>query len=76
MSIAREDAVLHDGRLEVWGKPGEGASFRLLLPRTSEGLGQNPALPLMMREREIAMVGRRVDFGSAVLNPRKKGTLT
>lgn len=72
MSIAREDAVLHDGRLEVWGKPGEGASFRLLLPRTSEGLGQNPALPLMMREREIAMIGRRVDFGSAVLNSRSK----
>lgn len=76
MSIAREDAVLHGGRLEAWGKPGEGASFRLLLPRTSEGLGQNPALPLMMREREIAMVGRRVDFGSAAANFRKEGTPT
>lgn len=74
MSIAREDAVLHDGRLEVWGQPGEGASFRLLLPRTSEGLGANPALPLVMRDREIAMVGRRVDFGPPLVSPRKKGS--
>lgn len=74
MSIAREDAVLHDGRLEAWGQPGKGASFRLLLPRTSEGLGANPALPLVMREREIAMVGRRVDFGPPLVNPRKKGS--
>lgn len=72
LSIAREDAVLHDGRLEVWGQPGAGASFRLLLPRTSEGLGANPALPLMMREREIAMVGRRVDFGPPLVTPRKE----
>ncbi len=70
LSIAREDAQLHDGRLEVWGQPSAGASFRLLLPRTSEGLGANPALPLMMRERDIAMVGRRVDFGPPLVTPR------
>jgi two-component system sensor histidine kinase MtrB len=33
LSIAREDALLHGGRLEAAGSPGEGASFRLLLPR-------------------------------------------
>ena len=28
-----EDARLHAGRLEAWGRPGQGASFRLTLPR-------------------------------------------
>ena len=33
LSISHEDARLHNGRLEVWGRPGRGASFRLTLPR-------------------------------------------
>ncbi|WP_143338018.1 MtrAB system histidine kinase MtrB [Demequina sp. NBRC 110054] len=53
LSIAREDALLHEGRLEAWGSPGEGASFRLSLPRTSRGLGKQPILPLAMREEEF-----------------------
>ncbi len=60
LSIAREDAVLHDGTLEVWGSPGQGASFRLLLPRTSEGLGRNAPLALVLREREFEKVGPQV----------------
>lgn len=63
LSIAREDAVLHDGRLEVWGQPGKGASFRLLLPRTSEGLGANPPLPIVMREVDFPNTGERIEFG-------------
>lgn len=35
LAIALEDARLHGGRLEAWGRPGEGASFRLTLPRRS-----------------------------------------
>ncbi len=67
LSIAREDAQLHDGALEVWGSPGQGASFRLLLPRTSEGLGANAPLDLVLREREFPLVGPRaqVDIGLA-----------
>ena len=53
LSIAREDAQLHGGRLEAWGQPGEGASFRLTLPRTARGLGQQPVLPLAMRADEF-----------------------
>jgi two-component system, OmpR family, sensor histidine kinase MtrB len=43
LSIAREDARLHGGELVGWGRPGEGASFRLLLPRRAgHGLGVPP----------------------------------
>ncbi len=33
LAIALEDARLHAGRLEAWGRPGDGARFRLTLPR-------------------------------------------
>lgn len=33
LSIALEDARLHGGRLDAWGRPGLGAQFRLTLPR-------------------------------------------
>lgn len=34
LPIALEDANLHRGWLSAWGRPGEGAQFRLTLPRT------------------------------------------
>lgn len=33
LAISLEDARLHHGWLQAWGKPGEGALFRLTLPR-------------------------------------------
>ncbi|CAM3719968.1 MULTISPECIES: MtrAB system histidine kinase MtrB [Tsukamurella] len=33
LAISIEDARLHSGRLEAWGEPGNGACFRLTLPR-------------------------------------------
>ncbi|WP_154795187.1 MtrAB system histidine kinase MtrB [Occultella kanbiaonis] len=33
LAISLEDARLHGGDLEAWGSPGEGAAFRLSLPR-------------------------------------------
>jgi two-component system sensor histidine kinase MtrB len=33
LSISLEDAHLHGGWLQAWGRPGEGAQFRLTLPR-------------------------------------------
>lgn len=33
LAISLEDARLHGGWLEAWGRPGEGAAFRLTLPR-------------------------------------------
>ncbi len=37
LAIAREDALLHAGRLDVWGRLGQGASFVLTLPRGAGG---------------------------------------
>jgi len=36
LAISREDALLHGGRLEVFGRRGEGATFLLVLPRSAD----------------------------------------
>ncbi|HET7475566.1 MAG TPA: MtrAB system histidine kinase MtrB [Dermatophilaceae bacterium] len=46
LAISLEDARLHDGWLEAWGKPGEGSCFRLTLPRRSGMPIQRSPLPL------------------------------
>lgn len=66
LSIAREDALLHEGVLEAAGKPGEGASFRLMLPSGSRGLGLREPLPLDMAEEDFPNVGPRVSLASEV----------
>ncbi|MGI5216551.1 MtrAB system histidine kinase MtrB [Nocardia sp. CA-290969] len=46
LSISVEDANLHDGKLEAWGRPNVGASFRLTLPLVrGQKMGKSP-LPL------------------------------
>lgn len=60
LSIAREDAKLHDGSLEAWGREGEGAAFRLMLPRTSRGLGIRPPLPIEIEADAFPELGARV----------------
>ena len=47
LSIAMEDTRLHGGRLAVWGRPGQGALFRLTLPRVAgQALPKSSPLPL------------------------------
>jgi two-component system sensor histidine kinase MtrB len=47
LSIAMEDTRLHGGRLAVWGKPGQGALFRLTVPRVAgQELAEPSPLPL------------------------------
>ncbi|PWJ54811.1 two-component system, OmpR family, sensor histidine kinase MtrB [Quadrisphaera granulorum] len=47
LAISREDALLHGGRLEVSGRPGQGATFLLTLPRDREAqLGAGSPLAL------------------------------
>ncbi|NKY86034.1 HAMP domain-containing protein [Nocardia veterana] len=54
LSISVEDANLHDGRLEAWGEPGVGASFRLTLPLVrGRKLGPSP-LSLEPPKRRLA----------------------
>lgn len=47
LAIASEDAHLHGGELEVDGRPGQGAAFRLTLPRRAGGVlsGSPLAMP-------------------------------
>ncbi len=46
LSIAMEDARLHGGWLEAWGVPGDGACFRLTLPRRRGGALAYSPVPL------------------------------
>ncbi|WP_324652636.1 MtrAB system histidine kinase MtrB [Georgenia sp. H159] len=46
LSISLEDARLHGGTLEAWGRPGEGAAFRLTLPRRAGYVVAVSPLPL------------------------------
>ncbi|QAY71683.1 HAMP domain-containing histidine kinase [Xylanimonas protaetiae] len=53
LAISLEDAHLHAGRLEAWGKPGHGASFRLTLPRRAGLSVEDPPLPLVPEARAM-----------------------
>jgi two-component system sensor histidine kinase MtrB len=46
LSISLEDARLHGGWLQAWGEPGQGATFRLTLPRTVGDLVESSPLPM------------------------------
>jgi two-component system sensor histidine kinase MtrB len=46
LAISLEDAHLHGGWLQAWGRPGEGAQFRLTLPRDAGGVLRHSPLPL------------------------------
>jgi two-component system sensor histidine kinase MtrB len=37
LAISLEDARLHGGWLQAWGERGQGANFRLTLPRQAGG---------------------------------------
>ncbi|WP_227465453.1 MtrAB system histidine kinase MtrB [Nocardioides dongkuii] len=47
LSISLEDSHLHGGWLQAWGRPGEGAQFRLTLPRRVNGGLRRSPLPLV-----------------------------
>ena len=46
LAIALEDARLHGGWLSAWGRPHQGAQFRLTLPRTGGTILTGSPLPL------------------------------
>ena len=47
LSISLEDTHLHGGWLQAWGRPGEGAQFRLTLPRRLTMPLRHSPLPLV-----------------------------
>ncbi|MEO9325963.1 MtrAB system histidine kinase MtrB [Nocardioides sp. C4-1] len=46
LSISLEDTHLHGGWLQAWGRPGDGAQFRLTLPRRAGFALRRSPLPL------------------------------
>ncbi|HLS73790.1 MAG TPA: MtrAB system histidine kinase MtrB, partial [Actinomycetaceae bacterium] len=46
LAISTEDARLHGGTLEAWGREGEGAAFRLTLPRRAGLVITEPPLAM------------------------------
>jgi two-component system sensor histidine kinase MtrB len=54
LAIALEDARLHGGWLQVWGAPGQGAQFRLSLPRRAGDPLTHSALPLVPEDAGVA----------------------
>src|SRR5690606_2819085 len=54
LSISLEDARLHGGTLEAWGRPDEGAAFRLTLPRRAGLVISSSPLPLPPGEAPVA----------------------
>ena len=56
LAIALEDARLHGGWLEAWGRPALGACFRLTLPRTMDTPFSESPLPLVP-EDDVVEVG-------------------
>ncbi|MDN6123782.1 MAG: HAMP domain-containing histidine kinase, partial [Brevibacterium sp.] len=53
LAISLEDAHLHNGWLQVWGKPGEGSCFRLTIPRRPDQEITSSPLPLPPRDAQI-----------------------
>ncbi|HVK29116.1 MAG TPA: MtrAB system histidine kinase MtrB [Nocardioides sp.] len=47
LAIAQEDAHLHGGWLQAWGRSGQGAQFRLTLPRHAGATLRHSPLPLI-----------------------------
>lgn len=55
LSIAMEDARLHGGWLNAWGRPGQGAQFRLTLPRQAGAVLEISPLPVIPRDLAVGL---------------------
>ena len=69
LSIALEDVRLHGGWLQAWGAPGDGANFRMTLPRNADSHLTESPLPV-----EPADAGPRVQSNLATpyRSPRRE----
>jgi two-component system sensor histidine kinase MtrB len=56
-----EDANLHGGWLTAWGRPGQGAQFRLTLPRKAGTILERSPLPMVPRDYAGPSEPTRVD---------------
>ena len=69
LAISLEDAKLHGGRLDCWGEPGQGACFRLTIPRVHGGELVSSPLPLTPDEAARAG-GRPAELGPGGVEER------
>ncbi|HWJ08314.1 MAG TPA: ATP-binding protein, partial [Nocardioides sp.] len=56
----QEDAHLHGGWLQAWGRSGQGAQFRLTLPRRAGATLRHSPLPLIPEDAmssDAAVIG-------------------
>jgi two-component system sensor histidine kinase MtrB len=69
LAIALEDARLHGGWLEAWGRPASGSVFRLTLPRTVGAELAGSPLPLVPDEADVsALAEHAADLSGARLS--------
>jgi two-component system, OmpR family, sensor histidine kinase MtrB len=54
LAISLEDAHLHGGWLQAWGRPGRGAQFRLTLPRRARTALRHSPLDLAPAPEPVA----------------------
>ena len=54
LSIAMEDARLHGGWLNAWGRPGQGAQFRLTVPRRAGESVLSSPWPVVPDDAEVS----------------------
>jgi len=58
LAISMEDARLHGGWLNAWGRPGRGAQFRLTVPRAAGGILRISPLPVVPRDLVLDRMAR------------------
>ena len=75
LSISLEDTHLHGGWLQAWGRPGEGAQFRLTLPRRAGGALRQSPLPLVPEDaaEPVAMSAGAVPALARRCSPLARG---
>jgi two-component system sensor histidine kinase MtrB len=73
LSISLEDARLHNGWLQAWGEPGQGAAFRLTLPRQVGGELDGSPLPLVPVVEVAEQPAERTDQGGRTARAERAG---
>ncbi|MFC7504252.1 MtrAB system histidine kinase MtrB [Nocardioides sp. CPCC 206347] len=71
LAIAQEDAHLHGGWLQAWGRTGQGAQFRLTVPRHAGATLRNS--PLSLVPDDAASTDAGIVIGPVVV-PTQEGT--
>ena len=69
LAIAQEDAHLHGGWLQAWGRTGQGAQFRLTVPRHGGGTLRHSPLPLIPEDAASSDAAVVVGPGTVVPTP-------